>query len=138
MIRPFRSESERYGEYSKAGEFVYDHPFQWGSKRTGPDLHRVGQKYNDIWHFKHMYDPQDIEENSIMPRYQWIIQNELDKSKTEKKMEVMVKLGVPYTDEDIANAQQSMLDQGMKIEQNLNGDPDLAASFAEDKALPSS
>ena len=134
MVRPFRSEVERYGEYSKAGEFVYDHPFLWGSKRTGPDLHRVGQKYNDIWHFKHMYDPQDIEENSIMPRYQWIIQNELDKSKTEKKMEVMVKLGVPYTDEDIANAQQSMLDQGMKIEQNLNGDPDLAASFAEDKA----
>jgi cytochrome c oxidase cbb3-type subunit I/II len=134
MIRPFRSEVERYGEYSKAGEYVYDHPFLWGSKRTGPDLHRVGQKYNDIWHFKHMYDPQDIEENSIMPRYQWIIQNELDKSKTEKKMEVMVTLGVPYSEEDIANAQQSMLDQGMQIEANLNQDPDLATSFAEDKA----
>ena len=134
MIRPFRSEVERYGEYSKAGEYVYDHPFLWGSKRTGPDLHRVGQKYNDIWHFKHMYDPQDIEENSIMPRYQWIIHDELDKSQTEKKMEVMVTLGVPYTQEDIANAQQSMLDQGMQIEANLNQDPDLATSFAEDKA----
>lgn len=134
MIRPFRSEVERYGEYSKAGEYVYDHPFLWGSKRTGPDLHRVGQKYNDIWHFKHMYDPQDIEENSIMPRYQWIIHDELDKSQTEKKMEVMVTLGVPYTEEDIANAQQSMLDQGMQIEANLNQDPDLATSFAEDKA----
>ena len=133
LIRPFRSEVERYGEYSKAGEFVYDHPFLWGSKRTGPDLHRIGGKYNDIWHFKHMYDPQDIEENSIMPRYQWLIRNELDKSMTEKKMQTMVKLGVPYTEEDIANAQTSMLEQGTQIENNLMIDPDFANSYTEDK-----
>ena len=91
MIRPFRSEVERYGEYSKAGEYVYDHPFLWGSKRTGPDLHRVGGKYNDSWHFNHMYDPQSTSSGSIMPRYPWLItgkSSELDKSMTEKKMEV--------------------------------------------------
>ena len=137
MVRPFRSEVERYGEYSKAGEFVYDHPFLWGSKRTGPDLHRIGGKYSDNWHFNHMYDPQSTSSGSIMPSYKWLIVGEgakLDKSTIEKKMEVMVTLGVPYTEEDIANAQASMLEQGTKIEQSLYNDPDFVASYEADKA----
>ncbi|SFD21401.1 cytochrome c oxidase cbb3-type subunit I/II [Algibacter pectinivorans] len=136
MIRPFRSEVERYGDYSKAGEFVYDHPFLWGSKRTGPDLHRIGGKYSDNWHFNHMYDPQSTSSGSIMPRYPWLItgsSSELDKSMTEKKMEAMVTLGVPYTDQDIANAQQSMLEQGAKIEENLHADPDFTKTYEADK-----
>jgi len=136
MIRPFRSEVERYGEYSKAGEFVYDHPFLWGSKRTGPDLHRIGGKYSDNWHFNHMYDPQSTSSGSIMPRYPWLIigsSSELDKSNTETKMEAMVTLGVPYSEEDIANAQQNMLDQGTQIEQNLYSDPDFAKTYEADK-----
>ncbi|TCK68875.1 cytochrome c oxidase cbb3-type subunit I/II [Winogradskyella wandonensis] len=134
MVRPFRSEVERYGEYSKAGEYVYDHPFLWGSKRTGPDLHRVGGKYTDSWHLSHLYDPQAMNEESIMPRYQWLIRDELDKSMTEKKMEAMVTLGVPYTQEDIDNAQQSMLAQGAQIEKNLYDDPDFVKSYEADKA----
>ncbi|WP_338731027.1 cytochrome-c oxidase, cbb3-type subunit I [Mangrovimonas cancribranchiae] len=133
MVRPFRSEVERYGDYSKAGEFVYDHPFLWGSKRTGPDLHRVGGKYSDNWHLNHMYDPQSTSSGSIMPAYQWLVRNELDKSMTEAKMETMVKLGVPYTEEDIANAQQSMLEQGTQIEKNLYADPDFAETYEADK-----
>ncbi len=133
MIRPFRSEVERYGEYSKAGEFVYDHPFLWGSKRTGPDLHRVGGKYNDSWHFNHMYDPQSTSPGSIMPAYQWIIKNKLDKSETEKKMRAMITLGVPYTEEDVKNAQKSMDEQGMKIQENLYEDPDFASNYDASK-----
>ncbi|WP_179339643.1 cytochrome-c oxidase, cbb3-type subunit I [Winogradskyella ludwigii] len=134
MVRPFRSEVERYGEYSKAGEFVYDHPFLWGSKRTGPDLHRIGGKYSDNWHFNHMYDPQGISTGSIMPAYQWLIRDKLDKSDTEKKMEVMVSLGVPYTEDEIANAQTAMSEQGTQIEKNLYNDPDFVASYEADKA----
>ncbi|AXO79580.1 cytochrome-c oxidase, cbb3-type subunit I [Olleya aquimaris] len=133
MVRPFRSEVERYGEYSKAGEFVYDHPFLWGSKRTGPDLHRVGGKYSDNWHFNHMYDPQAMNKKSIMPRYQWLIEDELDKSQIEDKMRVMVSLGVPYTEEDIANAKAEMLAQGTQIEKNLYTDPDFAKSYEASK-----
>ena len=133
MIRPFRSEVERYGEYSKAGEYIYDHPFLWGSKRTGPDLHRVGGKYSDNWHLNHLYDPQSTSSGSIMPAYQWLIRNELDKSQIEAKMRTMVKLGVPYTDEDIANAQQAMLEQGTQIEKNLYSDPDFAEGYEADK-----
>ncbi|MEL0457170.1 cytochrome-c oxidase, cbb3-type subunit I [Flavobacteriaceae bacterium SZ-1-7] len=133
MIRPFRSEVERYGEYSKAGEYVYDHPFLWGSKRTGPDLHRVGGKYSDNWHFNHMYDPQSTSSGSIMPRYPWLIKSELDKSQTEAKMKTMVSLGVPYSDEDIAKAQESMATQGEQIEQNLYSDPDFAKTYEADK-----
>ena len=136
MIRPFRSEVERYGEYSKAGEYVYDHPFLWGSKRTGPDIHRIGGKYSDNWHFNHMYDPQSTSSGSIMPRYPWLItgsSSELDKSQTEAKMKAMVTLGVPYTDEDIANAQANMLAQGEQIEKNLYSDPDFVASYEADK-----
>tara|TARA_R110002050_G_scaffold300276_1_gene468444 strand:+ start:13459 stop:15642 length:2184 start_codon:yes stop_codon:yes gene_type:complete len=133
MIRPFRSEVERYGEYSKAGEFVYDHPFLWGSKRTGPDLHRIGNKYSDNWHFNHMYDPQSTSSGSIMPRYPWLIKNELDKSLTETKMKAMVSLGVPYSEEEITNAQANMLAQGTQIEENLYTDPDFANSYEADK-----
>ncbi|MEJ2112350.1 MAG: cytochrome-c oxidase, cbb3-type subunit I [Flavobacteriaceae bacterium] len=133
MIRPFRSEVERYGDYSKAGEFVYDHPFLWGSKRTGPDLHRVGGKYSDNWHLNHMYDPQSTSSGSIMPAYQWLVRNELDKSQTEAKMRTMVKLGVPYSEEDIANAQTNMLEQGTQIEKNLYSDPDFAETYEADK-----
>ena len=133
MIRPFRSEVERYGEYSKAGEYVYDHPFLWGSKRTGPDLHRVGGKYSDNWHLNHMYDPQSTSSGSIMPSYKWLTRNVLDKSQTEAKMRTMIKLGVPYSDEDIANAQQSMTDQGTQIEKNLYNDPDFVEAYENDK-----
>jgi cytochrome c oxidase cbb3-type subunit I/II len=133
MIRPFRSEVERYGEYSKAGEYVYDHPFLWGSKRTGPDLHREGGKYSDNWHLNHMYDPRSTSSGSIMPSYKWLVKNELDKSQTEAKMKVMVTLGVPYTDQEIANAQQQMTAQGTQIEQNLYNDPDFVASYEADK-----
>ena len=133
MVRPFRSEVERYGEYSKAGEFVYDHPFLWGSKRTGPDLHRIGGKYSDNWHFNHMYDPQSTSSGSIMPRYPWLINNELDKSSTVAKLRTMVKLGVPYTDEEIEGALDNMLAQGTKIEQNLYADPDFAKNYEASK-----
>ena len=133
MIRPFRSEVERYGEYSKAGEFVYDHPFLWGSKRTGPDLHRIGGKYSDNWHFNHMYDPQSTSSGSIMPSYKWLIDNTLDKTDIEAKMKVMVTLGVPYTEEDIANAQAEMLAQGTQIEKNLYTDPDFAEAYEASK-----
>ncbi|WP_445750146.1 cytochrome-c oxidase, cbb3-type subunit I [Polaribacter sp.] len=133
MIRPFRSEVERYGEYSKAGEYVYDHPFLWGSKRTGPDLHRVGQKYNDNWHLNHMYDPQSTSPGSIMPSYKWLIRNRLNKSATEDKMRAMVTLGVPYTDEEITNAQTSMNQQGKMIEESLYQDPDFVKNYEADK-----
>ncbi len=133
MIRPFRSEVERYGEYSKAGEFVYDHPFLWGSKRTGPDLHRIGKKYGDSWHLNHMVDPQSTSPGSIMPAYQWLIKNKLDASDIEKKMRVMVKLGVPYSDEEITNARTSMKEQALGIEKNLYQDPDFAENYEADK-----
>lgn len=133
MIRPFRSEVERYGEYAKAGEFVYDHPFLWGSKRTGPDLLRVGGKYSDNWHLNHMYDPQSTSSGSIMPAYQWLVKNEHDRSAVEAKMRAMVKLGVPYTEEDIANAQQHMTEQAAQIEKNLYSDPEFAKTYEADK-----
>jgi cytochrome c oxidase cbb3-type subunit I/II len=133
MIRPFRSEVERYGEYSKAGEFVYDHPFLWGSKRTGPDLHRVGKKYNNAWHFNHMYDPQSTSSGSIMPAYQWIIRNKLDKSNIEGKMKAMVTLGVPYTDEEIANAQEHINKQSTEIAEDLLTIEAISKSFEEQK-----
>ncbi len=134
MIRPFRSEVERYGEYSKAGEFVYDHPFLWGSKRTGPDLLRVGGKYSDSWHLNHFYDPQSTSSGSIMPSYKWLINNKLNKDHTQTKMEVMVSLGVPYTEEDIERAQEWMLEQGISIEENLYNDPEFAKNYEVDKA----
>ncbi|MFA6026589.1 MAG: cytochrome-c oxidase, cbb3-type subunit II, partial [Ignavibacteriaceae bacterium] len=105
LIRPFRSEVERYGEYSKAGEYVYDHPFLWGSKRTGPDLMREGKKYPNVWHYYHMNDPRLMSPGSIMPPFAWLSENVLDISTTPKKISVLRKLGVPYPDgfENIAN-----------------------------------
>ena len=98
MIRPFRSETVRYGEYSKAGEFVYDHPFQWGSKRTGPDLAREGGKRPDSWHYYHMYDPTSTSDGSLMPPYRAMYDNDLDVASTPKKIDVMRRLGVPYAE----------------------------------------
>ncbi len=134
MIRPFRSEVARYGDYSKAGEYVYDHPFLWGSKRTGPDLHREGGKYNDNWHFNHMWDPRSTSPGSIMPAYTWLYDNQaMDYSLTETKMKAMRTLGVPYTDADIANAQKSIQDQSATIEKNLTNDPDFVKSYEDSK-----
>jgi len=104
MIRPFRAETERYGHYSVAGEFVYDRPFQWGSKRTGPDLHRVGGRYSDEWHRVHMTNPRDVVPESIMPGYPWLAEDELNGSDIQKKMSVLRTLGAPYSDAEIAAA----------------------------------
>ena len=98
MVRPFRSETERYGEYSKAGEFVYDHPHLWGSKRTGPDLHREGGKYANMWHYLHMQDPRQMSPGSLMPSYPWLLEQKLDTDLTPNKINVMRTLGVPYAD----------------------------------------
>lgn len=104
MVRPFRAETERYGHYSVAGEFVYDRPFLWGSKRTGPDLQRVGGRYSDDWHRVHLHNPRDVVPESIMPSYPWLGENSLDDSDIQQKMRVLVKLGHPYTEEQIKNA----------------------------------
>lgn len=104
MIRPFRAETERYGHYSVAGEFVYDRPFLWGSKRTGPDLHRVGGRYSDEWHRVHLTNPRDVVPESIMPGYPWLADTPLDNSDIQKKMQVLRTLGHPYTDEQIEKA----------------------------------
>lgn len=104
MIRPFRAETERYGHYSVAGESVWDHPFLWGSKRTGPDLARVGGRYSDDWHRAHLYNPRDLVPESIMPAYPFLADTMIDGTLTGKKMAVLRSLGVPYTDADIAGA----------------------------------
>ncbi len=104
MIRPFRAETERYGHYSVAGESVWDHPFLWGSKRTGPDLARVGARYSDDWHRAHLYNPRNVVPESKMPGYPWLVQHQLDGKDTAKKLQVMRLMGVPYTDADIEGA----------------------------------
>ncbi len=104
MIRPFRSETLRYGHYSVAGEFVYDHPFQWGSKRTGPDLHRVGGKYSDEWHRIHLNNPRDLVPESNMPAYAWLEKALVDAEAMPAHMRALRRVGVPYTDEEIASA----------------------------------
>lgn len=104
MVRPFRSETERYGPYSVAGESVYDRPFQWGSKRTGPDLARVGGRYSDEWHYIHMNNPRDVVPESNMPAYGWLADSNVDGALVQKKMERLRMLGDPYSDEDIAAA----------------------------------
>ena len=104
MIRPFRAETLRYGPYSVAGEFVYDHPFQWGSKRTGPDLARVGGKYSDEWHRIHLNNPRDLVPESNMPAYSWLEKNPVDASSIKAHMEGLRTVGTPYTDEQIASA----------------------------------
>jgi len=104
MIRPFRAETLRYGHYSVAGEFVYDHPFQWGSKRTGPDLHRVGGKYSDDWHRIHLTNPRDLVPESIMPAYPWLEKTLVDADAMPSHMRALRRVGVPYTDAEIAGA----------------------------------
>ena len=104
MIRPFRAETLRYGPFSIAGEFVYDHPFQWGSKRTGPDLHRVGGKYSDEWHRIHMNNPRDLVPESNMPAYSWLAKGSLDPADMAPKLKALRIVGVPYTDDEIAKA----------------------------------
>jgi len=108
MIRPFRAETERYGHYSVAGEFVYDHPFQWGSKRTGPDLARVGGRYSDEWHRAHLINPRDVVPESIMPGFPWLAKNKLVNTDIKKRMRVLRSLGVPYTDDQIAHAEEQL------------------------------
>ncbi|HET8860819.1 cytochrome-c oxidase, cbb3-type subunit I [Marivirga sp.] len=122
MIRPFRYETERYGEYSKAGEFVYDHPFLWGSKRTGPDLHRVGGKYPDSWHFNHMYDPRSMSPGSTMPPYPWLLQQPYDLEGLPDKITVMRKLGVPYEEGFEENVEANALAQAKGIVKSLEAD----------------
>jgi cytochrome c oxidase cbb3-type subunit II len=107
MIRPFRAETERYGHYSVAGEFVYDHPFLWGSKRTGPDLARVGGRYSDEWHQVHLTNPRDVVPESNMPAYAWLARKSLEPDVLPVKMRALRMVGVPYTDEDIAGAIES-------------------------------
>jgi cytochrome c oxidase cbb3-type subunit 2 len=108
MIRPFRSETERYGHYSVAGESVWEHPFLWGSKRTGPDLARLGGRYSDEWHRAHMYNPRDVVPESKMPSYPWLFEDKVDGRDTPNKMKALRKVGVPYTDEDIEGAKEAV------------------------------
>jgi cytochrome c oxidase cbb3-type subunit II len=108
MVRPLRAETERYGHYSVAGEFVYDHPFQWGSKRTGPDLARVGGRYSDEWHRLHLIQPRDVVPESNMPDYSWLAESPADAASIERKMRSMRAIGVPYTDAEIGGAQAQL------------------------------
>ena len=108
MIRPLRAETLRYGHYSVAGEFVYDHPFQWGSKRTGPDLHRVGGKYSDDWHRIHLINPRDLVPESNMPAYPWLARAGVDAAEMPTKLTALRRLGVPYSDADIAGAAEAV------------------------------
>ncbi len=129
MVRPFRHETERYGEYSKAGEFVYDHPFQWGSKRTGPDLHRVGGKYPSLWHVRHMDQPRSTTPGSVMPRYPHLLKDPIDDALVEAKMRAMRTVGVPYSDGEIAMAKAAIAAQAQAIATEVEaqqGPPGLA------------
>jgi cytochrome c oxidase cbb3-type subunit I/II len=119
MVRPFRDETERYGEFSKSGEFIYDRPFLWGSKRTGPDLHREGGKYPDSWHYNHMYDPTTMSPGSIMPPYAWLLTNKLDTNSTAAKIRVLRKLGTPYEKDYEQYANRDLREQAVKIAKGL-------------------
>jgi cytochrome c oxidase cbb3-type subunit I/II len=137
MIRPFRFETERYGEYSKAGEFVYDHPFQWGSKRTGPDLQREGGKYPNSWHYNHMYEPTSTSPGSIMPSYTWLFEDEIDIESTPAKIRAMQTFGVPYPAGYDAIANDDLAKQANKIKESLakdkiqvNGNEEIIAMIA--------
>ena len=111
MVRPFRAEVERYGHYSVAGEFVYDRPFQWGSKRTGPDLHRVGGRYSDEWHRIHLNDPRSVVPESNMPAYPWLAKSAANAEDIEAKMRALRRVGVPYGDKEIAGAKEELKDK---------------------------
>jgi len=115
MIRPIRAETERYGEYSKPGEFVWDHPFQWGSRRIGPDLQRVGGKYPDLWHVRHMDDPRAITAGSIMPAFPWLLTVDLDFNEVPRSMRANRAVGVPYSNEEIADGEAAAHEQAQAI-----------------------
>jgi cytochrome c oxidase cbb3-type subunit I/II len=119
QIRPLVDEKLRYGNPSTLEESIYDHPYQWGSKRTGPDLARVGKKYPDMWHFQHMMDPRQIQPKSIMPTYEWLAKNSIDYSQIKKKLNVLRNLGVPYTDQQVQNADIDAEKQAAEIAANL-------------------
>jgi cytochrome c oxidase cbb3-type subunit I/II len=135
MVRPFRDEVARYGEYSKAGEFVYDHPFQWGSKRTGPDLARIGSKYPDSWHFNHMLDPRSMSPGSIMPAYPWLYDNTIDTAITPAKIRAMQTLGVPYPVGYDKIANEDLMKQAKQIKEGLKKDKMETPAAAEIVAL---
>ncbi len=135
MVRPFRSETSRYGEYSKAGEFIYDHPFQWGSKRTGPDLARLGGKYPDSWHYNHMLEPTSMSPGSIMPTYPWLLEDKVDVGSTVGKIRAMMKLGVPYPEGYENQAEKDMIKQADEIAASLKKDGIQTASDKEIIAL---
>jgi cytochrome c oxidase cbb3-type subunit I/II len=119
MVRPFRAETLRYGPWSRAGEYAYDHPFQLGSRRIGPDLHRVGGKYPDAWHFEHMKDPRATSPGSVMPSYPWLIDDKVDPADIQASVRAMKTIGVPYTDEDITNVPASLAAQQATIVSSL-------------------
>ena len=135
MVRPFRSETERYGEYSKAGEFVYDHPFLWGSKRTGPDLHRIGGKYSNTWHYNHMLTPDAVSTGSIMPAYMWLYEQSIDKDLTAGKISALRKIGVPYDEGYEATANEDLEKQSAEIVKSLKADDIEVPEDAEIVAL---
>ncbi|TSA66021.1 MAG: cytochrome-c oxidase, cbb3-type subunit II, partial [Sediminibacterium sp.] len=135
MVRPFRDEVARYGEYSKAGEFIYDHPFQWGSKRTGPDLARIGGKYPDSWHYNHMLEPQSMSPGSIMPSYTWLFENKIDTAITPAKIRAMQTLGVPYVKGFDQEANANLMAQANKIQAGLKVEKLDVAADAEIVAL---
>jgi cytochrome c oxidase cbb3-type subunit I/II len=132
MIRPFRHETLRYGDYSRAEEYIYDRPFLWGSKRTGPDLFRVGGKLPNLWHYQHLLDPRSTSPGSLMPRYDWLKEGRVDYSKTGGKLAVMRRLGVPYTDEQIRSAESTALSQAALIRKDLEAN---AVQIADDSEL---
>jgi cytochrome c oxidase cbb3-type subunit I/II len=135
MIRPFRDEVARYGDYSKAGEFVYDHPFQWGSKRTGPDLAREGGKYPDSWHYNHMLDPRIMSPGSIMPGYPWLLDDKIDTASTPGKIRAMQKMGVPYPEGFDKEANAALMNQARLIKHSLKADKIETPANAEIVAL---
>jgi cytochrome c oxidase cbb3-type subunit I/II len=119
MIRPMVSETLRYGSYSRPEESIYDRPFQWGSKRTGPDLARVGGKYPDLWHFRHMLDPRDVTPDSIMPMYPWLYKDKTDFGSLQKKLQVMKSLGVPYSQDEVDHASENARAEAVLISDGL-------------------
>jgi cytochrome c oxidase cbb3-type subunit I/II len=135
LVRPFRSETERYGEYSKSGEYVYDHPFLWGSKRTGPDLQRLGGKYNDSWHYYHMLDPGSVSAGTIMPAYPWLYDQLIDKNQTAGKIKALRTVGVPYPDGYEETANEDLVKQANRIVENLQMEGIETSSEAEIIAL---
>ncbi len=130
-VRPMAHEVVRYGKASEAAEFVYDHPFQWGSKRTGPDLARVGGKYPNMWHYRHFWDPREVTQGSIMPRYTWLFDNKIDYNTLSKKLAVMKQLGVPYTEEEISNAAENAKAQAQTIADDLMSNGNVPAKVVE-------